>query len=258
MLDQIVLMYHDVYKETPAESGFQNDSALPYKVKLTQFESQVAAISEVCYKMGRKIQDVVEFTFDDGGISFYTEIAPILEKYGLRGIFFISTKHIDTDGFMQKFMIKELSERGHIIGSHSHTHPGNISQLNYNDILEEWVQSAQILSQIIGSDINIASIPNGYYSREVLTACKNAGFEVIYTSKPSAKSVIINGIELKGRYVVHNTVDESFLVGLMSSKLNRMFLSMRYNILYILKRMLGNSYDKVKSRIVQNTISDKN
>ena len=87
---------------------------------------------------GEELVCDVLFTFDDGGISFLTIIAPILEKYNQKGIFFISTQYIDTPLFLTKKQIKELRERGHIIGSHSHSHPQNISELANSDLLEEY------------------------------------------------------------------------------------------------------------------------
>ena len=89
-------MYHDIVTKTDKSSGFQNDSAFQYKVEESAFEEQVKALQG---------KDVV-FTFDDGGESFLTKIAPILEKYGFKGVFFISTKYIGTQGFLTKEQVK--------------------------------------------------------------------------------------------------------------------------------------------------------
>ena len=94
-MNKIALMYHDVYKQSGTESGFQNESAFQYKISEEEFESHVKEISKYCVNNN---VDVL-FTFDDGGISFLTIIAPILEKYNQKGIFFISTQYIDTPLF---------------------------------------------------------------------------------------------------------------------------------------------------------------
>lgn len=187
----ISLMYHDVYKGDPSESGFQNESAFQYKIAVSQFEKQIESILNYCKRIKKDVNDIVRFTFDDGGVSFYTVIAPTLEKYGLKGIFFISTKYIGTDGFMSRDMIKELSLRGHIIGSHSHTHPQNMAQLTYDDIVSEWTESASILSAILGKKIEVASIPNGYANKSVLSACIDTGFKIVYTSIPADANIYI-------------------------------------------------------------------
>ena len=75
-MNQIVLMYHCVYANDSKESGFQSFGANVYKLSSIQFEKQVKAIREAY-----PIDCPVVFTFDDGGVSFYSVIAPILEKY---------------------------------------------------------------------------------------------------------------------------------------------------------------------------------
>ena len=85
---KIVLMYHDVYSDSETESGFQFPTSFPYKISAEKFESHVKLAHTYC-KQNNLSLDSVEFTFDDGGVSFYTVIAPILEKYGFKGVFFI-------------------------------------------------------------------------------------------------------------------------------------------------------------------------
>lgn len=247
----VSLMYHDVYRDTPCESGFQNESAFQYKIALTQFEKQIGAIVNYCKRIKRDVNDMVKFTFDDGGVSFYTVVAPTLEKYGLKGIFFVSTSYIGTSGFMTREMIKDLASRGHIIGSHSHTHPQNMAQLSYEEIVSEWNESASILSEIIGENLKVASIPNGYASKSVFEACGNSGIDVVYTSEPIASCRYVLGVELRGRYVMYDTTNEKCVINLVSSKLFRFILGVQYNILSLVKFVLRDHYDKVKSLAVR-------
>ena len=92
-------MYHDVFEQNPNESGFLQKRDLPYKINAVVFENHVKAISDYCIERDLPKESVV-FTFDDGGKSFYHVIAPILEKYGYVGVFFISTNYIGTDTFL--------------------------------------------------------------------------------------------------------------------------------------------------------------
>ena len=86
-------MYHDVFVHDTNESGFQRERDLPYKMNASMFERHVKSISDYCESTHQSKNHVV-FTFDDGGKSFHQVIAPILEKYGFKGIFFITTKYI--------------------------------------------------------------------------------------------------------------------------------------------------------------------
>ena len=73
------------------------------------------------------MKPIVTFTFDDGTEDHYTHAAPILEKYGYRGIFNISTAFIGGHsdlGFncLTREQIKDLYARGHEIASHTVHH----------------------------------------------------------------------------------------------------------------------------------------
>ena len=92
-------MYHDVYLNNILESGFQRDCDLPYKLQASFFEEQVKQCAEYCKERGLP-NDTIVFTFDDGGKSFYSVAAPILDKYGYKGVFFISSKYIGTPTFL--------------------------------------------------------------------------------------------------------------------------------------------------------------
>lgn len=234
----IVLMYHDIVTSADKGSGFQNESAFLYKVDELQFEKQV-----------KKTQgDEVLFSFDDGGESFYTKAAPILEKYGMRGIFFISTKYIGTKGFLTERQIRELDGRGHIIGSHSHTHPVNMAALSREEVAYEWKESISILSRILGKKVEVASVPNGYNSKVVIEEAIMANINVLYTSMPTDKEVVKNGLKLIGRYVVHNNMSNNYVVnGVVANKNLRMKLYRRWQAINILKLLLGNSYNTVKT-----------
>lgn len=66
----------------------------------------------------------VTLTFDDGLIS-NINAADMLENYGYRGVFFISTGISTFEGrpLMNHSQISMLHKRGHEIGSHTATHP---------------------------------------------------------------------------------------------------------------------------------------
>ena len=64
----------------------------------------------------------LSFTFDDGSVDHFTLAAPMLEKHGLRGTFFIVTNWIGKGNKLTWDQVKSLSERGHEIGNHSLSH----------------------------------------------------------------------------------------------------------------------------------------
>lgn len=238
MKDKVVLMYHDIVASKDKSSGFQNKNAFQYKVEESAFDEQVKALQG----------ENVVFTFDDGGVSFLTKAAPILEKYGFKGVFFISTKYIGTPGFLMAEQVKELAERGHIIGSHSHTHPEMFIKLSSEEIKQEWRLSLQVLKDILGEGEYTASIPNGYTSKEILDTALHFGFRNIYTSQPTTKSKKYKDGNLIGRYVVLDGMTTEDVVRMVTSRRCQMKMSLKWHLLNIVKLVLGSSYDTVKAK----------
>lgn len=233
-------MYHDIVTPSDKGSGFQNESAFQYKVDENRFEEQVKSL---------KGKNIV-FTFDDGGVSFYTKAAPVLEKYGFRGVFFISTSYIGTSGFLTEVQIKELSNRGHIIGSHTHTHPDDISKLSREEVRREWKQSYDTLVGILGECVSIASIPNGNTTSMVLEEAVNSGFTEIYTSQPTTKVTSYRNHRLIGRYVIHNNMTTQDVVSIATCRGTQFKMSVKWHILSIIKKILGSSYKSIKSKVI--------
>lgn len=235
----ITLMFHDVFITSPNESGFSGVGPNLYKINRHKFISYVESASN-----GN--QNFI-FTFDDGGESFYKEIAPILEKNGKRGIFFIATKFIGQKGFLSSEQIVDLDRRGHIIGSHSHSHK-RLSELCDREIFEEWEKSRDVLSSILKHPIEHASIPNGYQSDAVVAMAEKAGYKYLYTSIPTTKIKHCGKINLIGRFVLTKKSTPHHIQRLESPFL-RSVLKHRSNILMLLQKVIGSYYKKIRNLI---------
>lgn len=236
----VVLMYHDIVTTNDKSSGFQNENAFQYKVKETAFEEQVKALQG---------KDVV-FTFDDGGVSFYTKAAPILEKYGFKGVFFISTKYIGTPGFLDKEQVVALAARGHIVGSHSHTHPEIFTKLSKDEVREEWQKSYEILQGILNNKNLPMSIPNGYASKTIMQEAIDCGFTDIYTSQPTTIDHQFQKHNVIGRYVVHENMTTEDVLRIVNSKGFRLKMALKWHLLNVVKGVLGSSYEKLKAKVL--------
>lgn len=232
-------MFHDIIAKGLI-SGFQNDSAFQYKVEKEVFEDIARSLPPT----------KVQFTFDDGGLSFLTVAAPILEKYGHRGVFFIATDYISTQGFLSVEQVKELDKRGHIIGSHSCSHPHNMAGLPDDEISKEWKESKNKLEEILGHSMEYASIPNGYSSKSVVTKAREAGIKYLYTSTPIDRVKNVKGISLIGRYVIHDKMLPQEVTNIVESRKTRIKKYAKWLVIESIKFVLGNQYDKVKSIVV--------
>jgi len=201
------IMYHDVVENGDFESsGFPGEGAHIYKVSRQDFERHLDAIAR---------QDVM-LTFDDGGASFLHPIADLLDARGLRGYFFITTDRIGTPGFLNAEGVRELHRRGHVVGSHSASHPTRMAALSRPELDREWRVSLDCLSALVGERVTAASVPGGYYSREVGRSAAAAGILKLFTSQPTSRVTQFDRCFVYGRYVVQRGMGPEWPAGFAS------------------------------------------
>lgn len=202
-------MYHDIVEPGGEDaSGFPGPSAALYKIGRDRFERHLDALAASSAPI-RKVFDLaggeataatpVLITFDDGGASALSA-ASLLERRGWRGHFFVTAGRVGTPGFVTREGVRELHERGHVVGSHSHTHPVRMARCTRAELLDEWTRSAGLLSELTGERVRAASVPGGYYSEEVARAASDAGLEFLFTSEPTAGVRHVGGCAVLGRY----------------------------------------------------------
>src|SRR5215471_14863174 len=209
----VFLLYYDVVPSGDFESsGFPGGDAAIYKLELPEFEQHLNAIHAVISRPAtvRELPHLQTrptlLTFDDGGSSAHTYIADLLERLGWRGHFFVTTNWIGQRGFLTPAQIRDLRSRGHLIGSHSCSHPPRMSYCSRKELLEEWNNSVAILSDIVGEQIDLASVPGGYYRRHVAETATEAGIRTLFTSEPRISSQVVNGCIVLGRFTIRQKV----------------------------------------------------
>jgi peptidoglycan/xylan/chitin deacetylase (PgdA/CDA1 family) len=151
-------------------------------------------------------------TFDDGG-SASMVAAEELERRGWHGHFFVTTGRIGTPEFLGEDELRELAARGHVIGSHSHSHPDQMGDLDPEHVLEEWSHSRDELERILGAPPRIASVPGGHLSEAVLGAAARAGYRLLLTSEPSARLRRTGDLTVLGRYAVLSSTSAGRVTG---------------------------------------------
>lgn len=192
------LLYHDVVPDGQyRSSGFSSPDADIYKLDASEFRRHLQAITARGVPPHAGL-----FTFDDGGVSALEPTATLLEEFGFIGNFFITTDFIGTAGFLSRAQIQSLRRRGHIIGSHSCSHPTRMALCSTDQLRREWSESRVVLRDILGEDVISASVPGGFYSRKVAEAAAASGIRILYTSEPTATQADVDGTVVIGRYSV--------------------------------------------------------
>ncbi|HET9383661.1 MAG TPA: polysaccharide deacetylase family protein [Gemmatimonadales bacterium] len=197
--------YHDV-TDRPGESGLQRPGAAPYTLGVAAFERHLDAIAAGPVRPERvtAIDPTAPgrhllLTFDDGGKSA-VHAADALSQRGWRGHFFIITERIGERTFLDAAEIRYLHRSGHVIGSHSHTHPEIFREQTVTQMVAEWRTSCERLADLLGEACTVASVPGGDISPRVLESAGEAGLSFLFTSEPTLAPQSVNGCWVMGRY----------------------------------------------------------
>ena len=105
-------------------------------------------------------------TFDDSRIEHSATAAPILEKHGFRGVFFIMTITYNKKNYMTKDQIARLAKDGHTIGLHSWDHTMVTKYKDAADWKKEVSDPQKKLEQIVGKPVEYWAYPNGVFDHK--------------------------------------------------------------------------------------------
>jgi peptidoglycan/xylan/chitin deacetylase (PgdA/CDA1 family) len=243
-----VLIYHDVAEPAEADDvGFPGRLAGRYKHTPDVFERHLDAIAATGRHVG--LLDAgpdVALTFDDGGASA-PDIAERLERRGWRGYFLVTTARIDTPGFVTRDQVRELVARGHVVGSHSHTHPTYMGRLTAAELRTEWTESRDRIAEILGGPPGTAAVPGGFLSRPVVEEAARAGYSVLMTSQPTARARQRHGMTIHGRYTIWSSTPPATAAAYARGGLAaRARLSTEWQLKSAAKRISPRAYERLR------------
>jgi peptidoglycan/xylan/chitin deacetylase (PgdA/CDA1 family) len=199
------LIYHDLAPRGERDAvGFPGPVAARYKVDPADFERHLDAIAAAGVEVGLwapATPAAAALTFDDGGASAL-RAAEALERHGWRGHFFITTGRLGASGFLDAAGVRELADRGHAVGGHSHSHPTYMGGLSRPELLDEWRRSREALAEVLGAAPAGASVPGGFFTPSVAATAAEAGYEWLMTSQPESRVRRGEGIPVLGRYTI--------------------------------------------------------
>lgn len=187
-----ILCYHQIrnWKSTDGKVGKD------YIVEEQNFKDQVKMLADSGYhsilpaelyaylNTGAPLPSKpIMFTFDDTDMDQFTVAAPTLKKYGFKAVYFIMTVSIGRKGkfvdYMSKEQIKELSDDGNIIGSHTYDHK-NFKKYAGKDWEEQLDKPTKKLEDITGKKMTEFAYPFGLWNAEGIPELKKRGFKMAF------------------------------------------------------------------------------
>lgn len=113
----------------------------------------------------------VTTSWDDGDV-LDMKLAALLDKYDIRGTFYINKKY--RKEHLSETEIKTLSVV-HEIGAHTLTHP-DLSSIALEEKIKETGDSKKWLEELLGKEVPMFCYPFGRYDQESVAAVRHAGF----------------------------------------------------------------------------------
>jgi peptidoglycan/xylan/chitin deacetylase (PgdA/CDA1 family) len=250
-------MYHDVVRAGDEDSsGFAGSAPAHYKLDWDSFNAHLDAIRRATGRDPVTVRESLSgaadsaswsLTFDDGGSSAI-EVGEELARRGWRGHFFVVTGLIGAPSFLTSDGVVALERMGHVVGSHSRSHPRRMASCTPAELLDEWRESVATLSELLGHAVDTASIPGGSYSERVARAASAAGISVLFTSEPTRRVGRIEGCVLIGRCAIHRHVGAATAADLAAGK--RLQWTMRraaWDGRKLAKRVAGKTYERARA-----------
>ena len=181
-----ILMYHYISEPPPDADKYRVDLS----VSPAQFEAHLQMLQEQGYTTISS-QDLVYYltrgvplpprpvwlTFDDGYLDNYTEAFPLLQKYGMRGTFFIITDFVTAErpGYMTWPQLQEMVAAGMEIGSHSRDHP-DLRGRSVDYLVWQALGSQEAIIAHLGVTPRAVAYPAGRYDEQTIAVFRSAHF----------------------------------------------------------------------------------
>ena len=188
-----ILCYHQVRNWKPTDGKVGKD----YIVEIQNFKDQIKMLADSGYhsilpdqlyaylNSGAPLPSKpIMFTFDDTDMDQFTVAAPTLKKYGYKAVYFIMTVSIGKKGkfvdYMTKEQIKQLSDEGNVIGSHTYDHK-NFKKYQGKDWEEQLDKPTKKLEEITGKKMTEFAYPFGLWNAEGIPELKKRGFRMAFS-----------------------------------------------------------------------------
>lgn len=164
-----------------------------YSVTPTDFAQQMKALSDNGYHsiLPNELYDYLVYnaklpskpvmiTFDDTREEQYRLAVPEMNKYGFKGVYFIMTISINRPKYMTKEQIKNLSDTGHGIGTHSWDHH-MVTKYVGKDWENQLAKPKKKLEDITGKPIPYFAYPDGIWNHASIAEIKKNGYQLAFS-----------------------------------------------------------------------------
>ncbi|MBC8083984.1 MAG: polysaccharide deacetylase family protein [Hymenobacter sp.] len=220
-----ILCYHQIRDWRARDSKGAKD----YIVPVEQFRRQIQMLADSGYHTVLPDQlyaylatgaplpaKPIMLTFDDTDLDQFTVARPELEKYGFKAVYFVMTVSLGRPRYMSKAQVRQLSDEGNVIGSHTWDHH-NVKKYRGQDWITQIEKPTKTLEEITGKDIRYFAYPFGLWNPAAIPELKQRGMAAAFVlaekRDPQDPLYTIRRIIASGYWsprTLHNSIVQSF------------------------------------------------
>ncbi len=233
------IYYHDVV----SKDGYSYQ-----KIEVNKFKKQMKYLVNNGYKTltfdelnkdeiygSKNKEKKVLITFDDGWLSNYDTVFPIMKELNLKFNIFLEVGAIgEKQNYLTWDMINEMADSGLVgFGAHTFNHI-DARLINQSNVDVEILESNKIIFNETGLNVKDFCFPYGYYDNKIIDYLDELNiYKRLYTSdgrKLSKK----NNVDIIGRVGIENEDEEKSFIFKLEGRYNHY-----YYMKHLAKRLLG-------------------
>lgn len=191
-----VLCYHHITDGIPHNEVTVNVEKFKQQMKILSDSGYHTILPDQLYNYLTKGAPLppnpVMITFDDTDEEQFSIAKPEMDKYGFKAVYFIMTISIGKPRYMTKEQIKQLSDEGHVVASHTWRHDRvdkylttphmdrDMKKIVNNDWDLQLVDTRKKLEDIIGKEIHYFAYPYGIWTKAGIPEIRKRGFKLAF------------------------------------------------------------------------------
>lgn len=191
-----VLCYHHIKDGKPTNDYTVNAETFRQQMKILADSGYHSILPDEYYNYlahGKPLPTKpFMITFDDTDEEQFTIGKTEMDKHGFKGVYFIMTISIGRPRYMTKEQIKQLSDEGHVVASHTWRHDRvdkylttpHIDRDSKKMVNNDWdlqlVETRKKLEDIIGKEIHYFAYPFGIWKHDGIPEIEKRGFKMAF------------------------------------------------------------------------------
>ncbi len=203
-----VLCYHDVTPNNPDNNDLLiNPEKFKEQLQYLKDNNYTPITLDEFYDYLRNNKPIpkkpVVITFDDGYTGNYKYAYPLLKEFKFPATIFVISNYVGAPDFMTADQLKEMSNNGIEIESHTFKHD-DLSILDEANQIETLKNSKVNLEKIIGKPVDFISYPFGRYNSSTRVATEKAGYKLGFNLNGNFADRKDNNFNMDRIYVSNN------------------------------------------------------